>query len=140
MGKWKTEAFKDGWFHSGDLGTMDEEGYITIVDRKKDMINTGGVNVSGREVEEVIYEMEEVAEVAVISIPDTHWIEAVSAIIVLKEGEKITEKDVIEFCKNNMTSFKAPKHVHFTAGLPKNPSGKILKRTLRERYENPEGQ
>lgn len=140
MGKWKTEAFKDGWFHSGDLGTMDEEGYITIVDRKKDMINTGGVNVSSREVEEVIYEMEEVAEVAVISIPDTHWIEAVTAIIVLKEGEKITEKDVIEFCKNNMTSFKAPKHVHFTADLPKNPSGKILKRTLRERYENPEGQ
>src|SRR5699024_1685151 len=91
------EAFRGGWFHSGDLGVMDEESYITIVDRKKDMINTGGENVSSREIEETIYEMEEVAEVAVISIPDPRWIEAVSAIIVSKEGAKVTEEEVIDF-------------------------------------------
>ena len=129
------EAFKNGWFHSGDLGTMDEEGYITIVDRKKDMINTGGVNVSSREVEETIYEMEEVAEVAVISIPDPRWIEAVSAIIVSKEGAKVTEEEVIDFCKRRLSSFKAPKYVYFVETLPKNPSGKILKRALRKQYE-----
>jgi len=130
------EAFKDGWFHSGDLGMMDEEGYVTIVDRKKDMINTGGVNVSSREVEETIYEMDEVAEVAVISIPDAYWIEAVSAIIVLKENAHMTKEEVVDFCKEKLSSFKAPKYVYFADELPKNPSGKILKRALRDQYEN----
>lgn len=129
------EVFKRGWFYSGDLGVMDEEGYITVVDRKKDMINTGGVNVSSREVEEAIYEMEEVMEVAVISIPDVHWIEAVTAVIVLKENTTLTERDVMDFCKSRLSSFKAPKAVYFTDTLPKNPSGKILKRALRKSYE-----
>ncbi|MEC5423802.1 acyl-CoA synthetase [Virgibacillus sp. C22-A2] len=129
------EAFRGGWFHSGDLGVMDEEGYITIVDRKKDMINTGGVNVSSREVEETIYQLEGVSEVAVISIPDPYWIEAVTAIIVPKEEATLTKKDVEEFCKVRLSKFKVPKYVEFTDVLPKNPSGKVLKRSLRDQYE-----
>ena len=128
------EAFRGGWFHSGDLGVMDEEGYVTIVDRKKDMINTGGVNVSSREVEEIIYEMEDVSEVAVISIPDSYWIEAVTAVIVPKAGKVLSEDEVVEFCKKRLSSFKTPKYVEFTNELPKKPSGKVLKRTLRTDY------
>lgn len=130
------EAFKNGWFHSGDLGMMDEDGYITIVDRKKDIIISGGVNVASREVEEVIYKMDEVAEVAVIGVPDDYWIEAVTAIIVLKEGKTLEEKQVIEFCSEELPKFKVPKKVFFTDSLPKNPSGKILKKDLREMYKD----
>ncbi|MEN2767814.1 fatty acyl-CoA synthetase [Ornithinibacillus xuwenensis] len=129
------EAFKGGWFHSGDLGIMDEDGYITIIDRKKDMINTGGVNVSSREVEETIYQLNGVSEVAVIGIPDEYWIEAVTAIIVPKEGVNLTEDAVMEFCKESLSTFKVPKYVAFTDTLPKNPSGKVLKRELRHEYE-----
>lgn len=129
------DAFKNGWFHSGDLGVMDDEGYVTIIDRKKDMINTGGENVSSREVEETIYQMSDVSEVAVISIPDPYWIEAVTANIVLKEGKRLTEKEVKFFCKDNLSRFKIPKHVAFTDEMPKNPSGKVLKRSLRNQYE-----
>lgn len=129
------EAFRGGWFHSGDLGVMDEEGYITIIDRKKDMINTGGVNVSSREVEETIYQLEGVSEVAVIGIPDKYWIEAVTAIIVPKEGANLTEESVMEYCRATLSKFKIPKYVAFSDGLPKNPSGKVLKRELRDEYE-----
>lgn len=129
------EAFKNGWFHSGDLGVMDEEGYMTIVDRKKDMIVTGGVNVSSREVEEVIYQIDEVSEVAVIGISDEYWIEKITAIIVLKNDTSLTEKEVIDYCQNQLSTFKVPKKVHFTDALPKNPSGKVLKRELRNTYE-----
>lgn len=129
------EAFRGGWLHSGDLGVMDEEGYITVIDRKKDMINTGGVNVSSREVEEAIYQLEGVSEVAVVSIPDAYWIEAVTAIIVPKAGVELTEEKVIAFCREKLSSYKVPKHVDFTAELPKNPSGKVLKRQLREQYK-----
>ncbi|WP_010650251.1 acyl-CoA synthetase [Oceanobacillus massiliensis] len=129
------EAFRNGWFHSGDLGVMGKDGYITIVDRKKDMINTGGVNVSSREVEEAIYQLEGVSEVAVISIPDAYWIEAVTAIIVPKPGVSLTTEEVIQFCKEKLSKFKIPKYVDFTEELPKNPSGKVLKRSLRDQYE-----
>lgn len=129
------EAFKHGWFHSGDLGVMDEEGYITIVDRKKDIINTGGISVSSREVEEVIYQLKEVAEVAVIGIKDDYWIEAITAIVVLKENMSLTEEAIIEFCKQHLSAFKSPKFVYFTEALPKNPSGKVLKKDLRNIYE-----
>lgn len=129
------EAFKNGWFHSGDLGTMDEEGYTTIVDRKKDMINTGGENVSSREVEEIIYQMEEVAEVAVIGVTDPYWIEAITAVIALKDGKIITEDAVKSFCTDELSTFKAPKFIHFIDALPKNPSGKVLKKDLRDMYE-----
>ncbi|GEL77233.1 acyl-CoA synthetase [Tenuibacillus multivorans] len=130
------EAFRGGWFHSGDLGVMDEEGYITIVDRKKDMINTGGVNVSSREVEETIYQLDGVSEVAVIGIPDEYWIEAVTAIVVPKEGVRLTKEMVIGFCEDRLSKFKVPKYVAFTDALPKNPSGKVLKRDLREAYKD----
>lgn len=129
------EAFRGGWFHSGDLGVMDEEGYLTIIDRKKDMINTGGVNVSSREVEETIYQLEGVSEVAVIGIPDNYWIEAVTAIIVPKEGANLTEESVMEYCRSTLSKFKVPKYVAFTEGLPKNPSGKVLKREMRDEYK-----
>src|SRR5690625_2686216 len=128
------EAFKNGWFHSGDLGTMDEEGYITIVDRKKDIIISGGGNVASREVEEVIYLMEEVAETAVIGIPDDYWIEKITAIIILKEGYSLTEEEVITFCNERLPAFKTPKAVYFQKSLPKNPSGKILKKDLRNQF------
>lgn len=129
------EAFRNGWFHSGDLGVMDEEGYITIIDRKKDMINTGGINVSSREVEETIYQLPGVTEVAVISIPDAYWIEAVTAIVVPKVGAKLTEEMIIDFCQEKLSKHKVPKYVEITHELPKNPSGKVLKRALRDKYE-----
>nr|WP_188631868.1 fatty acyl-CoA synthetase [Lentibacillus kapialis] len=129
------EVFKNGWFHSGDLGVMDEEGYITIIDRKKDMINTGGVNVSSREVEETVYQIDGVAEVAVIGIPDAYWIEAVTAIIVPRADTKLTKEAVVTFCRERLSAFKVPKYVDFTDEMPKNPSGKVLKRTLRDKYE-----
>jgi len=127
-------AFSGGWFHSGDLAVRDEEGYITVVDRKKDMIKTGGENVASREVEEVIFRIPAVSEVAVIGLPDPYWVEAVTAVIVLRDGQYATEADVIEFCKESLAHFKVPKRVVFTDALPKNPSGKLLKRELRQRY------
>lgn len=128
-------AFEGGWFHSGDLGVIDEEGYITVVDRKKDMIKTGGENVASREVEEALYSIEGVSEVAVIGLPDPKWIEAVTAIIVAKPGYQLTEAGVIAAAITKLAAFKLPKRVHLTDALPKNPSGKLLKRELRRHYE-----
>ncbi len=128
-------AFQGGWFHSGDLATIDAEGYITIVDRKKDMIKSGGENVASREVEETLYKMSQVAEVAVIGLPHPRWIEAVTAVIVTKSGQTLSEQDVIAHCSAQLASFKVPKRVIFTESLPKNPSGKLLKRELREQYK-----
>ena len=127
-------AFEGGWFHSGDLATVDEDGYITIVDRKKDMIKSGGENVASREVEEVIYGLEGVSEVAVIGLPDRKWIEAVTAVVVAKPGHPLDEPAVIAHCKGKLAAFKQPKRVIFCEALPKNPSGKLLKRELRTRY------
>jgi len=127
-------AFEGDWFHSGDLATIDDEGYITVVDRKKDMIKTGGENVASREVEEMIYRLGGVSEVAVIGLPDAKWVEAVTAVIVVKAGQVLTEDEVIAHCNMHMAGFKAPKRVVFTDTLPKNPSGKLLKRELRQRY------
>lgn len=127
-------AFEGGWFHSGDLATIDEEGYITVVDRKKDMIKTGGENVSSREVEEVIYRLGEVSEVAVIGLADARWIEAVTAVIALKSGCTLSEAAVIEHCRARLAGFKTPKRVIFVSSLPKSSSGKLLKRELRKMY------
>lgn len=124
-------AFEGGWFHSGDLATIDAEGYITVVDRKKDMIKSGGENVASREVEEAVYALAGVSEVAVIGLPDPQWIEAVTAVIVAKPGAALTEAAVIAHCRERLAGFKAPKRVVFVDALPKNPSGKILKRDLR---------
>jgi fatty-acyl-CoA synthase len=126
------EAFKGGWFHSGDLARIDSEGYLYIVDRKKDMIKTGGENVSSREVEEAIYRIPAVAEVAVVATACPVWIEAVTAIVVIKDGAALCEQDVITHCRSSMAGFKTPKRVVFVPALPKSPSGKLLKRELRE--------
>ena len=125
-------AFAGGWFHSGDLATIDDEGYITIVDRKKDMIKSGGENVASREVEDTIYRLAQVSEVAVIGLPDPLWIEAIAAVIVIKEGEALTAGAVVQHCRALLADFKAPKHVIFVPALPKSASGKVLKRVLRE--------
>ena len=129
-------AFEGGWFHSGDLATIDDEGYITVVDRKKDMIKTGGENVASREVEETVYRLDGVSEVAVVGLPHPYWIEAVTAVIVRKPGhDAMTEEQVIAHCRAQMAHFKVPKKVVFVDALPKNPSGKLLKRELRTRFE-----
>ena len=128
-------AFEGGWFHSGDLAVMDDEGFITVVDRKKDMIKTGGENVASREVEEALYGIDGVSEVAVIGLPDAKWIEAVTAIIVAKPGYSLNENEVIAACSKKLAHFKVPKRVILTDALPKNPSGKLLKRELRLKYE-----
>lgn len=128
------EAFSDGWFHSGDLAYQDEEGYIYIVDRIKDVVNTGGVLVASRDVEEAIYRHPEVAEVAVIGLPDERWIEAITAIVVLKQDSDLDEATLIEHIKPQLAAFKVPKTIYFSEGLPKNTAGKLLKRRLREQY------
>ena len=131
----KTAAvFADGWFHSGDLGVMDENGYLAVVDRKKDMIKTGGENVASREVEESLYLLEGVAEVAVFGISHPHWIEAVTAVVVPRSGVTLSEDDVHAHAKSRLAGYKRPKYVVFAEELPKNPSGKILKRELREQH------
>ncbi len=130
------EAFKNGWFHSGDLGVMDEEGFITVVDRKKDMIKTGGINVSSREVEEAVYEYPGVSEVAVIGVADDYWMEAVTAIVVPKPGESLDVHGLEEHCKATLAGFKVPKRIIIVDSLPRNPSGKILKRDLRDKYKS----
>ncbi len=128
------EAIVDGWLHTGDIGFYDEGGYIYIVDRKKDMIISGGENIYPREVEEVLYQHPGVKEVAVIGVPDPYWVERVHAVVVLKEGMAVDSQELIEFCKQRIARYKAPKSVEFVDSLPKTPSGKILKRELREKY------
>ncbi|MGA0587451.1 acyl-CoA synthetase [Dyella sp. KRB-257] len=125
------EAFRHGWFHSGDLGVLDDEGYLTVVDRKKDMIKTGGENVASREVEEVIYQHAAVAEVAVIGVPHPHWIEQVTAVVVLRTGEALPPDELLAFCRERLAHFKAPKEIVFVDAMPKNAAGKLLKRELR---------
>jgi fatty-acyl-CoA synthase len=126
------EAFAGGWFHSGDLGRMDDAGYITVVDRKKDMIKSGGENVSSREVEEILYLHPAVSEAAVIGLPDPNWVEAVTAVIVLREGQTATAAEIVQHCATHLSGFKVPKVIRFELNLPRNASGKILKRELRE--------
>ncbi len=129
-------AFHGGWFHSGDLGVIDEEGYLTVVDRKKDMVKTGGENVASREVEEMVYRHPAVSEVAVIGLPHPYWIEAVTAVVVVKAGQTLNEDELIEHCKAHMAHFKVPKKVVVVDALPKNPSGKVLKRDLRVKFQD----
>ncbi|RVT51644.1 acyl-CoA synthetase [Rubrivivax albus] len=128
-------AFAGSWFHSGDLATIDDEGFITVVDRKKDMIKTGGENVASREVEECIYRLDGVSEVAVVGLPHPTWVEAVTAIVVAKPGALLDEAAVLAHCQTHLAGFKAPKRVLFVDALPKNPSGKLLKRELRQTHE-----
>ncbi|MFJ3718412.1 acyl-CoA synthetase [Streptomyces sp. NPDC090057] len=127
------EAFRDGWFHSGDLAVRDAEGYYTIVDRVKDVINSGGVLVASRQVEDALYTHEAVAEAAVVGLPDERWIEAVTAVVV-RRGD-VTEEQLVAHVREKLAPFKAPKRVVFVDELPRNASGKILKRELRDRFE-----
>jgi acyl-CoA synthetase (AMP-forming)/AMP-acid ligase II len=138
-GYWKNpqataETLRGGWLHTGDLGIMDERGYVYILDRAKDMIISGGENIYSREVEDVILQHPAVHEVAVIGVPDETWGEAIKAIVSLKPGQKATQEEIINFCKEHMASFKKPKSVEFIKEIPKNPYGKVLKRELREKY------
>jgi fatty-acyl-CoA synthase len=128
-------AFEGGWFHSGDLGVLDSEGYLSVVDRKKDMIKTGGENVASREVEEALYRLAGVSEVAVIGLPHPRWVEAVVAVVVPKAGATLSEDQVMGFAATQLAHFKCPKGVVFVDALPKNPSGKLLKRTLRQQFD-----
>ncbi|MFD5417847.1 fatty acyl-CoA synthetase [Streptomyces sp. NPDC127069] len=128
-------AFRDGWFRSGDLAVRDAEGYFTIVDRVKDVINSGGVLVASRQVEDVLYTHPGVAEAAVVGLPDERWIEAVTAVVVPR-GE-VTEAELMAYARERLASFKAPKRVLFVEALPRNASGKILKRELRDRLGSP---
>jgi fatty-acyl-CoA synthase len=127
-------AFAGGWFHSGDLASIDAEGCITIVDRKKDIIKTGGENVASREVEETAYRLGGVSEVAVFGVPHPVWVEAVVAVVVPKAGHALDEEWVLAHCREHLAGFKSPKRVLFADALPKNPSGKLLKRELRQRH------
>ncbi len=131
------EAFRGGWFHSGDLGYLDEGGYLYVVDRVKDVINTGGITVSGREVEDVLYGHEAVSEAAVVALPDEKWIEAVTAVVAPKAGVEPDEalaESLKEHAGRSLAPFKVPKHVFFVEDLPRNTAGKILKRELRARF------
>ncbi len=129
------EAFRGGWFHSGDLGVMTEDGYLSVVDRKKDMIKTGGENVASREVEEAIYLLDGVAEVAVFGITHPHWIEAVTAVVVPKPGATLDRRAGARARRASTSpATSGPSTSCSPTALPKNPSGKILKRDLRQRH------
>ncbi|MDA8334761.1 MAG: fatty acyl-CoA synthetase [Peptococcaceae bacterium] len=130
------EALAHGWFHSGDIGVLDDDGFITVADRKKDMVKTGGENVASREVEEVVYRDPRVLEVAVVGLPHPVWIEAVTAVVVPKEGREIRTEEILDLCRRHLAPFKVPKAVLFLPALPKTPSGKILKRDLREQNKH----
>ena len=138
-GYWKLpeeteKSIRDGWLYTGDMAVMDEEGYVTIVDRKKDMIITGGENVYSTEVENILYMHPAVLECAVIGVPDPKWGEAVKGVVVLKHGKKATEDGVIQFCKDRIAHYKAPKSIDFINALPRTGSGKIHKKGLRDKY------
>jgi fatty-acyl-CoA synthase len=142
LGYWQdpdrtAQAFAGGWFHSGDLGVVDTEGYLTVVDRKKDMIKTGGENVASREVEEALYQHPAVAEVAVFGLSHPRWIEAVTAAVVLRDGQSATPEELIAHCRGRLAGFKVPRHLVFVDALPKNASGKLLKRELRSTIAPP---
>ena len=128
-------ALRNGWFHTGDILFRDAAGNYYFADRKKDMIKTGGENVASREVEEVIYRLPQVSEVAVVGVPHPYWVEAVVAVVVAKPGQGLEEAAVLAHCALHLAGFKTPKKVVFADTLPKNPSGKLLKRSLRRDHE-----
>ena len=123
-------AFRNGWFHTGDIGYRDADGFYYIVDRKSDMIIRGGENIYPREIDEVLYQHKSVAAAAAVGVPDDLYGEEVAAVIVLKNGAKSSEQEVIEFCKARLADYKCPKTVHFVKDIPKGPTGKLLKREL----------
>jgi fatty-acyl-CoA synthase len=128
------EALRGGWMHTGDAGILDDEGFLYIQDRVKDMIVSGGENVYPREVEDVLFQHPAVADVAVIGVPDEKWGEAVKAIVVLKAGETVDAETLLAHCKGRLGGYKRPRSVDFIDALPRNPSGKVLKKDLREKF------
>jgi long-chain acyl-CoA synthetase len=139
QGYWKKETetqavFKKGWYYSGDMGTVDEDNYIFLVDRKKDMIISGGENIYSTEVENAIYTHPAVFEAAVIGVPDEKWGEAVKGVVALKPGAEASAEEIIQHCRGQIAAFKVPKSIDFITELPKSGAGKILKRDLREKY------
>ena len=127
-------AFRGGWFHTGDVGYRDKEGFFYIVDRKSDMIIRGGENIYPREIDEVLYEHPSVAAAATIGVPDPLYGEEVAAFIVLKNGTEVTEEQVINYCKSKLADYKCPKTVRFVTDIPKGPTGKLLKRELAKQF------
>jgi fatty-acyl-CoA synthase len=127
-------AIRDGWFHTGDMATIDDEGYALIVDRAKDIIICGGENISSVEIENILYAHPAVYECAVLAVPDDQWGEVPKALVVLKPGTTASEAELLQFCRDRMASFKVPKSVEFLESLPKGGTGKILKADLREKY------
>ncbi|WP_284035462.1 long-chain-fatty-acid--CoA ligase [Neobacillus sp. 114] len=138
-GYWQREeetikTLKDGWLYTGDIGIRDEQHYIYIMDRKKDMIISGGENIYPAEVEKVIEKIPQVLETAVIGVPDREWGESVKAFVVFKEGQQLLASEIIEYCKNNIASYKKPSSIEILPTLPRNAGGKVLKNILREPY------
>jgi long-chain acyl-CoA synthetase len=129
------EVFKGGWFHTGDMGYMDEDGYFFIVDRKKEMIIRGGFNVYPREIEEVLYAHPAVAEAAIIGVPDDQYGEEIRAVVSLKPGQSATPEDIQAFVKERVAAYKYPRTVQIVDSLPKGPTGKILKKELKEQLQ-----
>ncbi|MGE5596265.1 MAG: class I adenylate-forming enzyme family protein, partial [Hyphomicrobiales bacterium] len=127
-------AIIDGWLHTGDVGKLDEDGYLFITGRKKDLIIRGGENISPGEIENCLEDHPAIEEAAVIGVPDPDWGEVVKAIVVLRQGEKLTPDEVIAYCKSRLASFKAPSYVAFVDELPRNAMGKVLKNDLRQAY------
>jgi acyl-CoA synthetase (AMP-forming)/AMP-acid ligase II len=132
-------ALADGWFHTGDGGVVEPEGYLVISDRKKDVIITGGENVSSIEVEDCLYQHPEVAEVAVIGVPDEKWGETVKALVVLRAGATCSERDLIDFARSRMTHYKCPTSIEFRDSLTRTATGKLQKFKLRQPYWEGQG-
>ena len=127
-------AIRDGWFYTGDLGYLDEDRYLFVVDRKKDMVVSGGVNIFTREIESRLFQHPAVLEAAIIGLADDEWGESVTAVIVLQAGQSVSDEELITFCSEKLASYKKPRKVYFVDELPKNPSGKVLKRELRQSF------
>jgi fatty-acyl-CoA synthase len=128
------EALRGGWFHTGDMATINEDGYILIVDRKKDIIVSGGENISSLDIEKTLAAHPGVYEVAVVPVPDDKWGEVPKALVVLKPGAQATEQELLEFCRARIAHYKVPRSVEFLATLPRTGTGKVLKRDLRTKY------
>jgi long-chain acyl-CoA synthetase len=128
-------AIRDGWLYTGDIGSIDEMGRITIVDRKKDMVNVGGYNVFPREIDEILFAHPEIQEAAAIGVPDSHRGEAIQAFVVTTDGATVTANDIIDYCKENLAKFKVPSEVLIVDSLPKTPAAKIDKMALRASFE-----
>jgi long-chain acyl-CoA synthetase len=139
LGYWRrpdltAKTLRDGWMWTGDIAVWDEQGYVFIVDRAKDMIISGGENIYSTQVEAAIHRHPAVLEAAVIGVPDEEWGEAVKAIVVLKPGQSATAEEIIATARTHLASYQKPRSVEFVDALPKAPTGKILKRNLRDRY------